>query len=152
MLDIFNSYHNTNPYHNFRHAVDVLQSTYYFLCKMGLITPLDPGVHAAFSATRGGTGYACYSSSDDVAQSEMKELLRPIDILALMMACIGHDVGHPGVTNMFMVAAYLSVTINAVIWSKHELHLRSIQAPRWQSFTMTDLSWKAIIPWPFSIC
>lgn len=109
VLDIFNSYHNTNPYHNFRHAVDVLQSTYYFLCKMGIVTPMDPGIHAAVSSTRGGicNGRRPSSSRDDVVESRMKELLRPIHILALMMACVGHDIGHPGVTNVFMVTAFI---------------------------------------------
>lgn len=31
-------------------------------------------------------------------------LLRPIDMLALLMAAIGHDVGHPGVNNGFMAS------------------------------------------------
>lgn len=37
------------------------------------------------------------------AQSEIKNLFQPLDIFALLMASIGHDVGHPGVNNSFMV-------------------------------------------------
>lgn len=33
----------------------------------------------------------------------MAELMRPMDVFALMVACIGHDVGHPGLTNAYMV-------------------------------------------------
>jgi hypothetical protein len=78
--DVCNSYHN-NPYHNFRHAVDVMQSIWYFLC---CIHVLD------FPTQQAST-----------IRSEI--LLRPIDVLALMMAGLGHDLGHPGVNNGFMV-------------------------------------------------
>ncbi|KAI9497969.1 hypothetical protein BDB00DRAFT_802838 [Zychaea mexicana] len=158
VFDICNSYHNNNPYHNFRHAVDVMQSTYYFLCKMGVLMPMDNQAYAAFSMTRGGAGYtptserkrsssaaaaaaasaataegtahhynnSSLSPSDSAAAASaassgssrkassnhevavadkllMQDLLKPMDILALLMASLGHDVGHPGVTNMFMV-------------------------------------------------
>jgi hypothetical protein len=33
----------------------------------------------------------------------VQDLLRPEDIFALIVASIGHDVGHPGVNNMFLV-------------------------------------------------
>lgn len=36
-------------------------------------------------------------------ESEIKDLFQPLDIFALLMASIGHDVGHPGVNNSFMV-------------------------------------------------
>lgn len=72
IFDVCNSYHNSNPYHNFRHAVDVMQSTWYFL--------------------------------NSISSESMSLLLRPIDVLALLMAAIGHDVGHPGVNNGFMAS------------------------------------------------
>ena len=34
----------------------------------------------------------------------MGELLRPMDVFALMVAAIGHDVGHPGLSNAYMVS------------------------------------------------
>jgi hypothetical protein len=40
------------------------------------------------------------------------QLLRPKDIFALLIASIGHDVGHPGVNNMFMVRS-LNVVVGA---------------------------------------
>lgn len=41
--------------------------------------------------------------SFDPVQSDIKNLFQPLDIFALLMASIGHDVGHPGVNNSFMV-------------------------------------------------
>nr|CAG8471671.1 11085_t:CDS:10 [Entrophospora candida] len=73
LLAIRQSYYDSNPYHNFTHAVDVLQAMFFFLCEMGLI-PLF------FSST----------SSD-------------ADSFALLLASIGHDVGHPGVNNFFLI-------------------------------------------------
>ena len=34
----------------------------------------------------------------------MAELLKPFDALTLLISAIGHDVGHPGVNNAFLVA------------------------------------------------
>lgn len=86
--DVCNGYHNGNPYHNFRHAIDVMQSTWYFLCSI-------KAVHAAeFSET--------YISTTEQG-NKVTSLLGPIDILGLLMASLGHDVGHPGVNNGFMV-------------------------------------------------
>ncbi|KAG1041942.1 hypothetical protein G6F43_012000 [Rhizopus delemar] len=84
IFDVCNSYHGTNPYHNFRHAVDVMQANYYFLCRMGLIKPMYP-TEELFNI-------------DYDYQNPIVRLLTPLDIFALLMASIGHDVGHPGVT------------------------------------------------------
>lgn len=86
IFDICNSYHSVNPYHNFRHAVDVLQANYYFLCKIGAIEPMCDK-----------------PKPNEKSINHLKDLLEPIDIFALLMASIGHDVGHPGVNNNFMV-------------------------------------------------
>lgn len=88
IFDICNSYHSTNPYHNFRHAVDVLQANYYFLCRLGVLKPMNADASLSF------------------VESEIKDLFQPLDIFALLMASIGHDVGHPGVNNSFMVKKY----------------------------------------------
>ncbi|KAI7898877.1 uncharacterized protein BX663DRAFT_442147, partial [Cokeromyces recurvatus] len=89
IFDICNSYHSANPYHNFRHAVDVLQANYYFLCKIGAIEPMCPDI--TFDE------FTC-KNNDDSHSYSIKDLLEPLDIFALLMASIGHDVGHPGVT------------------------------------------------------
>jgi hypothetical protein len=66
-----------------------MQSTWYFLCSIQVL-------HAAeFSETHIPTAV--------VHSDKASALLRPIDILGLLMASLGHDVGHPGVNNGFMV-------------------------------------------------
>ena len=71
-------------YHNWRHAVDVTQSIYCFLLDL------------------------CLSpSSDDASRSKLnpvERMLTHLDALILIVSAIGHDVGHPGVNNAFLVA------------------------------------------------
>ncbi|KAF2440699.1 HD-domain/PDEase-like protein [Karstenula rhodostoma CBS 690.94] len=75
-------------YHNFRHVVDVLQALFHFLVQIGTLPwyPTDtPRVQAA-------------------PESAIAQLLKPFDALTLLVSAIGHDVGHPGVNNAFLVA------------------------------------------------
>ncbi|KAI8980443.1 hypothetical protein BDB01DRAFT_851730 [Pilobolus umbonatus] len=80
VTDLANIYNNNNPYHNFTHAVDVLQCTYYFLCQLGLLSLAD------------GT----------LSNHASHHILNPRDIFALLIAAIGHDTAHPGVNNSFL--------------------------------------------------
>lgn len=73
-------------YHNFRHAVDVLQSVFYILIKIGAL----PTYHASNTTT-------------SPSKSPVASLIAPFDALTLLIAAIGHDVGHPGVNNVFLV-------------------------------------------------
>jgi len=79
-------HHKEVHYHNWRHAVDVTQSIYCFLLDVRLCQPLPTD------------------------QRQMKHInaieriFRPIDGLILLVSAIGHDVGHPGVNNAFLVA------------------------------------------------
>jgi hypothetical protein len=75
-------------YHNFRHVADVLQALFYFLLQIGTIPPYP---------TKDDMPYA---SSPPIVAS----LLKPFDALTLLISAIGHDVGHPGVNNAFLVA------------------------------------------------
>ncbi|KAK3368102.1 hypothetical protein B0H63DRAFT_69194 [Podospora didyma] len=82
------AYNGFVPYHNFRHVVDVLQATFHFLIRVGALPP--------------------YPSSDiphpvSRAKSPMALLLHPFEALTLLITAIGHDVGHPGVNNGFLV-------------------------------------------------
>ncbi|CAO3682564.1 unnamed protein product [Rhizopus stolonifer] len=85
VLELSNLYHDDNPYHNFSHAVDVLQCIYYFLCQIGLLSFAD------HSSLHGSTDHKEY------------RILRSMDIFALLIAAIGHDTGHPGVNNAFLI-------------------------------------------------
>jgi hypothetical protein len=59
-----------NPYHNWRHAVDVLQATFWFIT------------------------HCCDNF-----------YLTSLELLSLLVSALCHDVGHPGVSNGFMVAS-----------------------------------------------
>lgn len=81
----YNSFVN---YHNFRHVVDVMQAIFYFLVQLGTLPPYP------ISTTTG-----VRKSISPIAA-----LLKPFDALTLLITAIGHDVGHPGVNNAFLVA------------------------------------------------
>ncbi|KDQ13375.1 hypothetical protein BOTBODRAFT_111701, partial [Botryobasidium botryosum FD-172 SS1] len=85
-------YHHQNKYHNFRHALDVLQAIYTFLHAAGCVPPMS---------------FIRYSSKRKWARKAkpggpIKRLLINLDIFALCVAAIGHDVGHPGLSNDFI--------------------------------------------------
>lgn len=74
-------------YHNWRHAVDVMQSLYCFLLRDVHLTPQLSSEEA-----------------DAKELSSVERLLTPMDGLILLVSALGHDVGHPGVNNAFLVA------------------------------------------------
>lgn len=82
------AYNSFVLYHNFRHAVDVLQSLFYSIVQIGTLPPYPIGSEPP-------------PFSND--KSPVAKLLQPFDALTLLVSAIGHDVGHPGVNNMFLV-------------------------------------------------
>lgn len=74
------------PYHNFRHVVDVLQAVFLLLVRIGALPPFPQG-----------------ASIETEPKSKLVKLLRPFEALTLLIAAIGHDIGHPGVNNLFLV-------------------------------------------------
>ncbi len=81
------AYNSFVPYHNFRHVIDVLQATFSFLVQIGTIAP-----------------YPTETSVEAPAKSPIAGLLHPFEGLTLLVTAIGHDVGHPGVNNGFLVS------------------------------------------------
>ena len=89
IIELSGSYHDGNPYHNFAHAVDVLQCLYYFLCRLGLLSFANIRMN--------------HATNNNVSRNRPQYLLRPKDIFALLIAALGHDAAHPGVNNAFLV-------------------------------------------------
>lgn len=81
------AYNSFVPYHNFRHVIDVLQATFHFLVQIGTLAP--------YSGSQ--------PNQPTVPKSPVASLLHPFDGLTLLITAIGHDVGHPGVNNGFLV-------------------------------------------------
>ncbi len=97
LFAVRDSYHAGNPFHNFRHAIDVLQVTFYVLLSLKVLDPY-PRFRPFYDS-------AC--SKKLVLKGNSKLLvstISPKDALALLIAAIGHDVAHPGVTNAFLVS------------------------------------------------
>ncbi|THZ28323.1 HD-domain/PDEase-like protein [Aureobasidium pullulans] len=83
------AYNDFVLYHNFRHIVDVLQAVFYFLLQIGILPPYPN------------------SNGEQAPRTDLApvaSLLQPFDALTLLISAIGHDVGHPGVNNAFLVA------------------------------------------------
>ncbi|EPE30036.1 HD-domain/PDEase-like protein [Glarea lozoyensis ATCC 20868] len=74
------------PYHNFRHVIDVLQACFHFLVQLGRLPSYPPTANETRKEP-----------------SPIAALIRPFDALTLLITAIGHDVGHPGVNNAFLV-------------------------------------------------
>ncbi|KAJ2744961.1 3',5'-cyclic-nucleotide phosphodiesterase [Coemansia sp. BCRC 34301] len=91
-VTILESAYYDNPYHNFCHAVDVTQCTFYILHTIGLFNKTGP----RRSSLR--------SPAD--TSFPVRSILRPTDAVALVVASMCHDLGHPGLNNAFMVRAH----------------------------------------------
>ena len=83
------AYNEFVDYHNFRHVIDVMQAVFYFLIQLRVLPPYpnDP-----------------FPESRREQRAPLATLLQPLDALTLLITAIGHDVGHPGVNNAFLVA------------------------------------------------
>ena len=97
-------YHAPNPYHNYIHAIDVLQAIYSFLIVIGVVppfsylrtlTPETPVWTPPNEKKLASLGLGTYRA---------RQVLRPQDVFALLIGAMGHDAGHPGLSNAFMVS------------------------------------------------
>jgi hypothetical protein len=87
-------YRNQNSYHNFEHALDVLQATHTFLTTAGVVPPVSILKEGDDRMWR----------PDKFDKDSLASSLGAEDVFMLYVAAIGHDVGHPGFTNVFMVS------------------------------------------------
>ncbi|KAF8960363.1 hypothetical protein BDZ97DRAFT_1321749 [Flammula alnicola] len=85
-------YRYENTYHNFEHALDVLQASQSYLKSAGMVPP--PTI--LFAPNRTWKPRKAFDGSRLITSLGLRELF------ILYVAAIGHDVGHPGFSNMFM--------------------------------------------------
>ncbi|OCF35312.1 hypothetical protein I316_02858 [Kwoniella heveanensis BCC8398] len=94
-------YHAPNPYHNYVHAIDVLQATYMFLAQIGVAPPVS--YMREWSEDKPVWKRSDVAGRDiSVGTRRAREVMRPQDVLGVLVAAMGHDVGHPGLSNAFM--------------------------------------------------
>jgi 3',5'-cyclic-nucleotide phosphodiesterase len=127
MLTVKSCYQPTNHYHNFRHAIDVLQATFQILVLSNIIPPLPtkPSFHPKTLTPILPITY-----------------LGPLEILALCIAAVGHDASHPGVTNAFLAASKSSLATifneRSVLENLHCLTIGRIIEQRWPKLFTED--------------
>ncbi|KAJ7634630.1 hypothetical protein FB45DRAFT_829942 [Roridomyces roridus] len=93
-----------NSYHNFDHALDVLQASYSYLRSADMVPPLS------ILLTEG----LMWKPVQPFDSGPLMTSLGLTDLFIIYIAAIGHDVGHPGFTNLFMnnAATPLSVVFD----------------------------------------
>lgn len=91
-VKILESAYYDNPYHNFCHAIDVTQCTFYMLHTIGLFN--KTGVRRSSLKTPSESSFP------------IRSILRAKDGIALVVASMCHDLGHPGLNNAFMVKVH----------------------------------------------
>ncbi|KAF8496965.1 hypothetical protein JB92DRAFT_1043791 [Gautieria morchelliformis] len=117
-------YRKQTSYHNFQHALDVLQAVYCYLYEAGCIPSIEILLDSEQSAKplslQFESGQANLPVPTDVGippprrhkswrrprpRTLLQRALRNQDLFALFVAGIGHDIGHPGVSNAFLTNA-----------------------------------------------
>jgi hypothetical protein len=117
---------SSNRYHSFTHAVDVLQALYYFLTRAGVVPPLW--------RERGQT----WDRTDREQEGSLTYLLKDEDVFLLCLAAIGHDVGHPGNSNAFLVSLSKRF-LKRVGADMVSIRCRKMYRPRYQGSSSTNL-------------
>ncbi|KAF5114726.1 hypothetical protein DV454_002777 [Geotrichum candidum] len=124
LLVLRDSYRPSNPYHNFSHAVDVLQAVFQFLIHLNVLPQRDS------------------DTLEPSINGDDEYFLSAVETLTIMIVAIGHDVGHPGVTNMFLSStkAPIAAVFNykSVLESFHSAVFTEILAKYWPEITDND--------------
>ncbi len=114
-----------NPFHNFQHGFNVFQFAYYMIFQSGLIsvldastpvdvssllpslvakpTPVSTGFRASIAAVLNLGGSSSSSTSSSTPNEVQYKGVTRLEILALLIASLCHDLDHPGNTNSFEV-------------------------------------------------
>ncbi|PPQ96139.1 hypothetical protein CVT26_004774 [Gymnopilus dilepis] len=105
-------YRHENKYHNFEHALDVLQATQSYLKSAGVVPPptilfQPPGTR--WVPKRKVTDADADVDSGSGSEQSLMATLGKRELFILYVGAIGHDVAHPGFSNVFMVGGRLSV-------------------------------------------
>lgn len=101
-------YRNGNPFHNFRHAADVIQACFHYLIRLKCLPEFeqlekDPRSDETKILNDSRPTVPCVELVALASEETKPPLLNPLQSLGLLVAALGHDVGHPGVTNAFMI-------------------------------------------------
>jgi 3',5'-cyclic-nucleotide phosphodiesterase len=68
-------------------VVDVLQAIFFFMLQLGVLPP-----------------FKCRDAPEPFSgKTSLSSIITPLDALTLLVVAVGHDVGHPGVNNAFLV-------------------------------------------------
>lgn len=113
VLLLRNAYIPTNPFHNFRHAVDVVHACFHFLVRLGCLPKFQQWVEVSDDEKLWQSDTPLFQSDESfdgpltlvplLLSSTETPPLNPIQTLAILVAALGHDMGHPGLSNAFMV-------------------------------------------------
>lgn len=149
VMSVRDTYKLGNPFHNFRHAVDVVQACFHFLVRLGCLPKFDQFVEAVDSDAGEIITHDVFDNMSETLTACGEEAADPHlnskQTLALLVAALGHDVGHPGVTNPFMIKyqapASLMVNERLVLELYHSLvFINRVLACFWPTLLMADTS------------
>ncbi|KAK6464526.1 nucleotide phosphodiesterase [Scheffersomyces coipomensis] len=136
------TYKNGNPFHNFRHAVDVLQACFHFLIRLDCLPQFSSQTYQDELIPiipKNPTSTSTVSSNDkEPSPLHSPNHLNHLQTLGLLIAALGHDVGHPGVTNAFMIKSLAPTSLlyneRSVLESFHSsVFINKILSINWPS-------------------